>query len=62
MTLNEKALTKIAAALDAAEAMYSEMENPTRNLGEQWAYFQELIKPVKAARKAIGKLREHPLT
>jgi hypothetical protein len=51
--IDAKTLAKIDAALAAAEAMYAEIENPTRNLGDQWAYFKELIKPVKAARRAL---------
>ena len=52
--MDAKLRAKVAAALDAAEAMFKEVEDPTMNLGDQYHYFKEQMKAVKAARKAIA--------
>ena len=51
--MDKKLLVKIEAALDSAEAIFKEVENPTMNLGDQSAYFKAQMRAVKAARKAL---------
>ena len=51
--MNEKLKAKLTAALDAADAIFNEIENPTMNLGQQYDFAKEQMKAVKAARKAL---------
>lgn len=53
--MDDKTRQKVVAALDAAEAIFNEIENPTMNLGEQHQFAKEKMKAVRAARKAIAK-------
>jgi hypothetical protein len=51
--MDAKLVAKLEAALDAAEAMFKEIEEPTMNLGEQYQFCKSQMKHVKAARKAL---------
>lgn len=51
--MDKKLHEKLEAALDAAEAMFNEIENPTMNLGQQYDFCKQQMKAVKAARKAL---------
>lgn len=45
----------IEAALDAADEIVREIENPTMNLRDNWEFVKGQYKAIKAARRALEK-------
>ena len=52
--MDKKLIGKMEAALDAATAIFEEIENPTMNLRDNYLWAKEQMKAVKAARKALN--------
>ena len=55
--MDPKLRKAILAALDAGDAIASEVLDPQRNWGDAQAFVQEQHKAVKAARRAMEKER-----
>ena len=56
--MDAKLRKAIEAALDAGDAMFNEIGDPTMNILDQWAFIQKQHKAIKAARRELANQDE----